>query len=97
MNSFTGQLCMVGCLGSTMTEDRACNSRIFIYTPPSLSIKQRSAIVGNIFSIGNATNSFYPLPFEFLQDARYLPWDFFNKMSYKYNKTKLAKIYVRQR
>lgn len=89
-SSSAGQLCMVGCLGSIKTEDSACNSRICIYIPLTLSIKQRSVVIGSIFSIKNDTNSFYPLSFELLLHPPQLPWDVLNKMSYKYSKTDLA-------
>lgn len=89
-SSSAGQLCMIGCLGSIKTEDSACNSRICIYIPLTLSIKQRSVVIGSIFSIKNNTNSFYPLSFELLLHPPQLPWDVLNKMSYKYSKTKLA-------
>lgn len=83
-NSSSGQMCMVGFLGSIKNHS-ACNSRICIYMPLSLSIKQRSVIVGSIFSTKNTTNSFYPISFE-LMHPRYLPQDVLNKMSYEYNK-----------
>eukprot|EP01018_Ginkgo_biloba_P004091 Gb_23466 [translate_table: standard] len=89
-SSSAGQLCMVGCLGSIKTKASACDSRICIYIPLSLSIKQRSVVLGSISNIQNSTNSFYPLSFELLLQPPQLPWDVLNKMSYKYSKIKLA-------
>lgn len=86
-NSSSGQLCMVGCLGS-IKNSGACNSRICMYIPLSLSLKQRSVIAG---SIEKTTNPFYPLSFELIHH-RYLPRDVVNNMSYEYNKTRLAQM-----
>ncbi|XP_057873581.2 uncharacterized protein LOC131079599 [Cryptomeria japonica] len=89
-SSSSGQLCMVGCLGSKGSGASPCNSRICIYIPLSLSIKQRSVAVGSISSIQNVTSSFYPLIFELLLHPPQLPWDVLSNMTYTYSKTKLA-------
>lgn len=87
--SSSGQLCMVGCIGSTDAEGSGCNSRICLYIPVSFSVKQRSIIVGTISSISNDHSSYFPLSFEKLVQPSEM-WDLNHFMSshlhYQYTK-----------
>ncbi|CBI36230.3 unnamed protein product, partial [Vitis vinifera] len=78
--SSSGQLCMVGCIGSTDAEGSGCNSRICLYIPVSFSVKQRSIIVGTISSISNDHSSYFPLSFEKLVQPSEM-WDLNHFMS----------------
>ena len=87
--SSSGQLCMVGCVGSMDAEGSGCNSRICLYIPQSFSIKQRSIIVGTVSSISKDDNSYFPLSFEKLVRPSEM-WDLNHFMSshlhYQYTK-----------
>ncbi|KAF7814328.1 DUF2921 family protein [Senna tora] len=88
--SSSGQLCMVGCLGSIDAKGSSCDSRICLYIPTSFSIKQRSILFGSMSPISNSS-AFFPLSFEQLVQPTEL-WNYF-KLSqpyYSYSKTKLA-------
>lgn len=57
-----GQLCMVGCLGNPYGLPEACASRIILYIPLTISIKQHSSVLGTITSL-NGSDSHPPLVF----------------------------------
>lgn len=85
----TGQLCMVGCLGSS----DSCQSRICLYMPTFFSINRRSIIFGEVTSLSKEReDSHYPLSFE----KPVHPSDLWTKFmaspanSYQYTKIKQA-------
>ncbi|XP_078174927.1 PII, uridylyltransferase (DUF2921) [Carex rostrata] len=88
-NSSTGQLCMVGCLGSS----DSCGSRICLYMPTIFSINQRSLILGQVTSLSKEReDSHYPLSFERPSHPSEL-WSKFmasSVISYQYTKIKQA-------
>eukprot|EP01018_Ginkgo_biloba_P002570 Gb_33729 [translate_table: standard] len=80
--SSPGQICMVACVGTT----RACDFRVSIDVRRlSLSINQRSVVLGTISSL---QNSFYPLSFEHLLQPG-MPLN--PNMTYKYSRIHFAK------
>lgn len=85
--SSSGQLCMLGCLGSVDAEVKGCDSRICLYIPLSFSIKQRSIIMGTISSINESSRSHFPLSFEKLLRPAEL-WNHYaaSHPSYSYSK-----------
>lgn len=88
LESSSGQLCMIGCLGM---ETEGCNFRICLYIPTSFSIRQRSILVGSISSIDKDGKSFFPLSFEKLVRPTEL-YNYFktSSPSYVYSKINLA-------
>ncbi|XP_057743185.1 uncharacterized protein LOC130961359 [Arachis stenosperma] len=65
-NSATRKLCMTGCVSSVLDSEE-CNYQISLHFPNVFSIKQRSVLLGSIYSIKNETNtSFLPLLFDSL-------------------------------
>jgi Protein of unknown function (DUF2921) len=85
----TGQLCMVGCLGSS----DSCGSRICLYIPTFFSIDRRTIIFGQVTSLSKEKeDSYYPLSFE--RPAH--PFELWTKFtaspvnSYRYTKIKQA-------
>lgn len=93
--SSSGQLCMIGCIGSADAEGSGCNSRICMYIPVSFSIKQRSIIVGIISSISKDQSSYFPLSFEKLVQPSEM-WDLnqfiSSHLSYQYTKYNSAGV-----
>ncbi|CAK9174672.1 unnamed protein product [Ilex paraguariensis] len=85
--SSSGQLCMVGCLGFSDSESKACDSRICLYVPLSFSIDQRSIVLGTFSSIHESNRSYFPLFFEKLVRPMEL-WDQYSAAHpyYKYSK-----------
>ncbi|MED6110965.1 hypothetical protein PIB30_047962 [Stylosanthes scabra] len=85
-NSLTRKLCMTGCV----LEE--CNYQISLHFPNVFSIKQRSVVLGSIYSIKNETNtSFSPLLFDFLRfpsDLKSL--SLYDNPYYNYSKVELA-------
>ncbi|KAI9110323.1 hypothetical protein K1719_018765 [Acacia pycnantha] len=88
--SSSGQLCMVGCIGSISAKGSTCNSRICLYIPTSFSIKQRSILLGSLSPIDNS-NAFFPLSFEQLVQPTEL-WNYFrfSHPYYSYSKVNSA-------
>ncbi|XVF49257.1 hypothetical protein PTKIN_Ptkin03bG0254000 [Pterospermum kingtungense] len=62
--SSSRQLCMVGCLGESSSGLERCHSQISLYFPLTLSIRQRSLIVGSISSFDKESGSYFPLIFD---------------------------------
>ncbi|XP_062155709.1 uncharacterized protein LOC133863681 [Alnus glutinosa] len=91
--SYSGQLCMVGCLGLVDGEGSGCNSRICLYIPTSFSIKQRSIIFGSFSSINKDIASYFPLSFEKLVQPTEL-WNYFKASHpyYSYSKIDAAGV-----
>lgn len=94
-NSSGGQLCMVGCVGNGELPAAGCYSRICLYIPISFSITQRSIIFGQISSINNENNLYFPLSFEKKVQPSEL-WNRFSSshLSYKYTKIKSAGVFL---
>lgn len=88
--SSSGQLCMVGCIGSIGAKGSSCNYRICLYIPTTFSIKQRSILFGSLSPIDN-NNAFFPLSFEQLVQPTEL-WNYFrfSHPYYSYSKINLA-------
>lgn len=87
--SSNGQLCMVGCVG--IADSNACDSRLCIYVPTTLSIIQRSSLVGSISSIKAQTPSYSPLSFQFpIHVAHVRQFWRCTSLHYKYSKIGLA-------
>ncbi|KAL3610556.1 hypothetical protein D5086_001576 [Populus alba] len=91
--SSTGQLCMVGCLGSVDSDGSTCDSRICLYIPLSFSIKQRSIIFGSFSSTSRSKDSYFPLSFEKLVQPTEL-WNYFRNSQpyYSYSKIEQAGV-----
>ncbi|KAJ6963382.1 hypothetical protein NC652_001874 [Populus alba x Populus x berolinensis] len=91
--SSTGQLCMVGCLGSVDSDGSTCDSRICLYIPLSFSIKQRSIIFGSFSSTSRSNDSYFPLSFEKLVQPTEL-WNYFRNSQpyYSYSKIEQAGV-----
>ncbi|KAL9266467.1 hypothetical protein AKJ16_DCAP23560 [Drosera capensis] len=62
--SSSGQLCMVACVMTFDSAENACDSRICLYFPVSLSITQRSLLFGSISSIKAGEAAYFPLSFQ---------------------------------
>ncbi|KAJ8643258.1 hypothetical protein MRB53_005006 [Persea americana] len=92
-NSSGGQLCMVGCVENVAPPAAGCYSRICLYIPISFTITQRSIIFGQISSISNETNLYFPLSLEKKVQPSTL-WNRFSNyhLSYKYSKIKSAGV-----
>lgn len=92
--SSSGQLCMVGCLGSVATEGGfGCDSRICLYIPLSFSIQQRSIVMGTLSSISESSRSYFPLSFEKLVQPTEL-WNGYTTKQpyYRYTKVDAAGV-----
>ncbi|XVF34753.1 hypothetical protein REPUB_Repub18cG0086100 [Reevesia pubescens] len=68
--SSSRQLCMMGCLGEISSGLEGCNSQISLYFPLTLSIKQRSIILGSISSFDKEPGSYFPLVFDAVMSPR---------------------------
>ncbi|MED6217330.1 hypothetical protein PIB30_016734 [Stylosanthes scabra] len=88
-NSLTRKLCMTGCVNSVLEE---CNYQISLHFPNVFSIKQRSVVLGSIYSITNETNTpFLPLLFDFLRSPSDLKsLGLYDNPHYNYSKVELA-------
>ncbi|OWM82300.1 uncharacterized protein LOC116207752 [Punica granatum] len=84
----SGQLCMIGCLGSDNAGGKGCDSRVCLYVPTSFSIQQRSILVGSFSSMNNNTPAFFPLSFEKLVQPAEL-WNYFKTSNPKYTYSKI--------
>ncbi|KAH9618447.1 hypothetical protein KSS87_001910 [Heliosperma pusillum] len=86
--SSSGQLCMIGCLGTVDLEKRDCSSRICLYIPLSFSIKQRSLLIGSISSLEKNNPPFYPLSLEVLYQSLEYIYDSYTYKHPYYHYTK---------
>ncbi|MED6110964.1 hypothetical protein PIB30_047961 [Stylosanthes scabra] len=90
-DSSTRKLCMTGCVNSALDSEE-CNYQISLHYPNVFSIKQRSVMLGSIYSITDETNtSFMPLLFDSLRrpsDLKSL--GLYNNTYYSYSKVELA-------
>lgn len=97
-NSSSGQLCMIGCVGLEDDMNR-CNSQISLILPVTLSITQRSILIGTISSV-EGIQSFSPMLFS--KKLRAL--DLRNRyneysdayLSYQYSKIEIAKRFMKR-
>ncbi|KAL3532399.1 hypothetical protein ACH5RR_005920 [Cinchona calisaya] len=98
-SSSDGQLCMVGCLGLPGAHSDNCNSRITLYFPRTISIKQHSTVLGTISSI-NEPELHAPLMFQRLmmrnEFLRMYRWNGHFKWSYTYSKIMQAREFQRR-
>eukprot|EP00250_Pteridium_aquilinum_P028108 c36596_g1_i1 orf=399-3695(-) len=87
-NSVSGELCMVGCRGGG--KKPVCDTRICMFIPLTLSLRQRSILEGSISGIDSASEDFYPLSFHLAVYPLQLPSNVVGNMSYEYTKIKEA-------
>ncbi|KAL8458113.1 hypothetical protein ACS0TY_035845 [Phlomoides rotata] len=89
--SSSGQLCMLGCSGFVDGDGNGCDTRICLYVPLSFSIKQRSILLGTLWSIDGNMRPYFPLAFEKLVRPAEL-WDQYTASHpyYKYSKIAAA-------
>ncbi|XP_015946250.1 uncharacterized protein LOC107471317 [Arachis duranensis] len=90
-DSLKRKLCMTGCVNSVLDSEE-CNYQVSLHFPNVFSIKQRSVLLGSIYSIKNETNtSFLPLLFDSLRGPSDLKsLGLYNNPYYNYSKVELA-------
>ncbi|GAB2250200.1 hypothetical protein Droror1_Dr00013559 [Drosera rotundifolia] len=91
--SSTGQLCMVGCVMTFDPAESACDSRICLYIPGSLSITQRSLLFGSISSIKAGEAAYFPLSFQReVTDTGSWGWGRLSELGYRYRYSVLGSL-----
>lgn len=97
-NSSSGHLCMIGCVGLEKDLNR-CNSLISLTLPITLSVTQRSILIG---TISHAEGKEFINPVFFSKKLRPLDlWNRYNEysdayLSYQYSKIENAKAFMKR-